>query len=380
MTEYSRIYVYAVVNESTLGGGGSATNQRWTMQLTENIHDPATTKNIALTGQSFAQSTVQAVYRPGFATGDDTANTEANVTTAAVTDTSGIPDTPGERATTPTVPPGVYALVDFEAEIGGANSWADTINVHNGASGSQTIWITDKTKTTSHELTTSAGQSVAKSFLEGAYFSVFGAPTSAGGDEAYYVYLGNVSICFHGDTLIETDKGRIAARDLKRGDMVKTYQEGFQPISRAIKVNTGGSKKFVVMEKDALKPGVPSETYMSTTGHPLKYGDRYVCAGQLATSQYTKNDLIRIEQVKCDAYYSLQFDKHYTFNANGVESQSLPTTTSWCGMALPETLFHDQTLYDKSKIGKGNDSAFLHTEAELVLPLTKEDVEVFRKA
>jgi len=49
-------------------------------------------------------------------------------------------------------------------------------------------------------------------------------------------------------------------------------------------------------------------------------------------------------------------------------------------MALPEKLFHDKSLYDKSKIGKGNDSAFLHKEAELVLPLTKEEVEVFRKA
>ena len=192
----------------------------------------------------------------------------------------------------------------------------------------------------------------------------------------YICFASGVHACLHEDTLIETDNGTKVIRELARGDMVRTYQEGFQPISRVLRTPLSSPYNFVVIEKNALGPCVPSEKFMLTTGHPIKYGNRYVTAGVLAGCKLFDISLIYKAKVPCGAYYNLQFDKHYTFCANGVETQSVPTTSSYRGLALPEELFHDKSLYDASKIG--DESTYLHSEKDLRLPLTEEDVEAFK--
>ena len=254
-----------------------------------------------------------------------------------------------------------------------ADTWSDTVDIQSFDGGGDLVMedlTTGNTITTSGSVTSAMSQAA----IENSAF-IFAEPKGGPHTRHTVMFLVSTMTCLHEDTLIETDKGMVPIRDISRGSMVKTYQEGFQPVSRNPKSR---ARVLVAMEKDALKSGVPNQKTMFTTGHPIKYGRRYVCVGQFLNNRYAKNELIYKETLGSLAnVYNLQFDKHYTFNANGVEVQSIPTTTCYHGMRLPEELFHDKSLYDASKIG--DESTYLHrSEKDLFLPLTKEDVEVFK--
>ena len=47
----------------------------------------------------------------------------------------------------------------------------------------------------------------------------------------YKITLQLISLCFNKDTLILTNKGYLKIQDLKKGDMVKIFNDGYKPIA-----------------------------------------------------------------------------------------------------------------------------------------------------
>ena len=268
-------------------------------------------------------------------------------------------------------PPASVDYHTIDLTEGGTLTLADTFSILDGTSANTEFYVSN-----GGDIYAAPNTSVPRGALEGGFLGL--EDDDALTTQPFFVFAGNVTACLHEDTLVETDNGTVAIKELSRGDLVRTYQDGYQPISRVLKSSLLEFHNFVVIEKNALSPCVPSEKFMLTKGHPIKYGDRYITAGGLVASGLIDSSLVYRAQVACKAYYNLQFDKHYTFSANGVETQSIPATTSYQSLALPENLFHDKSLYDASKIG--DESTYLHSEKEIRLPLTREEVECVSSA
>lgn len=146
-------------------------------------------------------------------------------------------------------------------------------------------------------------------------------------------------ICFAAGTMIETADGEVAAQDLKVGDMVRTADNGFQPV-RWIGVNTLSAQTLeaaswmrpVRISAGALGGGMPTKDLIVSPQH------RMLVRSKIAQKMFGKDEvLVAAKQLVildgidiCDdldgvTYVHFLCDQHEVVFANGAESESLFT-------------------------------------------------------
>ena len=85
-------------------------------------------------------------------------------------------------------------------------------------------------------------------------------------------------VCFADQTLIKTAKGPVAARDLRRGDLVETLDHGAQPIRwiNTRKVAARGATAPIRFRKGALGPDIPTRDLLVSPQHRILVRSRIV--------------------------------------------------------------------------------------------------------
>lgn len=148
---------------------------------------------------------------------------------------------------------------------------------------------------------------------------------------------GSTQPCFVTGTMIETERGRVAVEDLRVGDMVRTWDHGYQPISwirgrpmpevfdqlreekRAIRIKAGA---FGML-------GPQQDLYVSAM-HRLKVANEQTEAlfGERAVLAHARH-LVGLPGIELApplpnrAYYHILFATHEIIFANGMASESL---------------------------------------------------------
>lgn len=112
-----------------------------------------------------------------------------------------------------------------------------------------------------------------------------------------------IEVCFHEDTLINTDVGLVAIKDLKRGDMLKTL-DGYKPLARLmINEYKAFGQEFVKFPKNCFSEGLPCRDVYVTKPHPV------VIDYQLIPSEQFVGKVEGVEIVKSESkQYNLLFE------------------------------------------------------------------------
>lgn len=146
-------------------------------------------------------------------------------------------------------------------------------------------------------------------------------------------------VCFASGTRIETDRGLVAVEDLSAGDLVRTRDNGLQPVrwSGSVRVEVGpltGNEKLrpIRIRAGALGDNTPSTDLLVSPQHRVLIrsviAQRMFCADEVlvAARQLCQIDGIDIAQdVKEVAYFHILFDRHEVVFSNGAETESLYT-------------------------------------------------------
>lgn len=152
--------------------------------------------------------------------------------------------------------------------------------------------------------------------IQGGYIGV--------GDLTFDLY---VPPCFVRGTLIETDRGDIAVEDLLGGDMVRTLDNGFQPIRwiGSASVSAKGSLAPILFKAGAI--GNTTDLMVSPWHRvmlqswqvELLFGDTEM----LAAAKTLVNDqtILRVEGDKVE-YFHVLFDTHQIVFSNGAPTES----------------------------------------------------------
>lgn len=134
---------------------------------------------------------------------------------------------------------------------------------------------------------------------------------------------GAASVCFTRDTMIDTDLGEVAVQDLAPGMMVRTRDNGFQPIrwvgmtpakDRAVRIKAGalGNARDLV---------VSPRHRMVLEGWQLEMLFQHDHA--LVTAQELVNDSTIVMDAMADVeYYHVMFDAHEIIFAEGAATES----------------------------------------------------------
>ncbi|PID36987.1 MAG: hypothetical protein CR993_02535 [Rhodobacterales bacterium] len=90
------------------------------------------------------------------------------------------------------------------------------------------------------------------------------------------------------NTPVKTDRGMVLARDLKRGDMVETLSNGFQPL------RWKGESRVVINIDDlgGMQPGTPIRLKAGEAGLPEEAGNLVVAAGQRILTRSGINEML----------------------------------------------------------------------------------------
>lgn len=152
-------------------------------------------------------------------------------------------------------------------------------------------------------------------------------------------YETNLVVCFSRGTMIETDLGQVAVEDLQIGDLVRTADNGYQPV-RWIGVNTLRAQdlkympnlKPIRISAGALGQGVPEQDLVVSPQHRMLVRSRIVerMFGAKEVPVAAKQ-LLSLEGVEnCDdgedvGYVHFLCDRHEVVYANGAPSETLFT-------------------------------------------------------
>ncbi|ADO41330.1 Hint domain-containing protein [Ketogulonicigenium vulgare] len=145
--------------------------------------------------------------------------------------------------------------------------------------------------------------------------------------------------CFTAGTFIETDRGDIAIEALRIGDLVKTIDNGLQPIrwigssricSNALSSNT--KLRPIQISADALGAGVPAHDLVVSPQHRVlirsKISDRMFGAAEVLVPAVKLTALPGIfTDNSCDPveYFHILFDQHEMVRSNGAITETLHT-------------------------------------------------------
>ena len=118
--------------------------------------------------------------------------------------------------------------------------------------------------------------------------------------KAMNLFLGGVG-CFHGDTLIKTDKGYVKIREIKNGDRVLTFNEvtkrtEFKPVINKYLYKTGDIK-----QKCSIFVLNNNTKFICTDGHRFYFKGTWVAIRELAERKM-ETDTGNKRQVLCEQY------------------------------------------------------------------------------
>ncbi len=144
-------------------------------------------------------------------------------------------------------------------------------------------------------------------------------------------------VCFASGTLIETDNGNVAVENLRRGDLIKTVDNGFQPI-RWIGFNSLDAAALerspklypIRFRESSLGDDLPSQDLYVSRQHRIFVRSR-ICERMFGVSeillpaiQLTQLDGIEIvEDCTAITYWHFMLDRHELIWSNGAVSESL---------------------------------------------------------
>jgi len=235
-----------------------------------------------------------------------------------------------------------FKLYDVDGNFaGGSLNWDDKVTIEAvDASGNPVAVI----------YTDQDGQIVTGNTIEGnsdldvtTYVTVsFAAPIASfnitftnGGEhpQAGYVGIGNVTFndippgCFVRGTLIETDRGEVAVEALKADDLVRTADNGFQPIRwiGSTTVKAKGSKAPILFRKGAI--GNTRDLMLSPAHRVMIEGwqSELLFGGSqyLASAKSLVNDSTIMRQVSDSVdYFHILFDRHEIVYSDGAPTES----------------------------------------------------------
>ncbi|MBV0892932.1 Hint domain-containing protein [Paracoccus sp. Z118] len=150
--------------------------------------------------------------------------------------------------------------------------------------------------------------------------------------------LGNTNVvCFAADTLIETDRGPVAAADLAVGDLVRTRDSGLQPLrwvgSRRLtgaELEAAPNLRAIRIAAGALGANTPSSDLVVSPQHRVlvrsKIAQKMFGTDEVlvAAKQLLLVDGVDIaEDLDGLTYVHFLFDDHQVVWSNGAETESL---------------------------------------------------------
>lgn len=172
------------------------------------------------------------------------------------------------------------------------------------------------------------------------------------------------NVCFCRGTLIETEQGPVAIEALRPGDMVRTRDNGLQPIRwigssvvsgaalaanpklRPIRIGTG-----------ALGPGMPSAPLLVSPQH------RVMISSQIALRMFDTDEVLVAaksllgaagievaEDVPEAEYFHMLFDRHEIVCSNGAVTESLYTGPEALRCIDPDALEEIMTLFPELRL------------------------------
>ncbi|MBL1436234.1 MAG: Hint domain-containing protein [Rhodobacteraceae bacterium] len=182
-----------------------------------------------------------------------------------------------------------------------------------------------------------------------------------------YVGIGDVSFdeavpdCFVRGTMIETDRGEIAIEALAVGDLVRTADNGFQPIRwiGSLSVKAKGSKAPILFRKGTI--GNTRDLLLSPAHRVMLQGwQSEVLFGKgelLASAQSLVNDSTIIRQSADDNvdYFHILFDTHEIIFSNGAATESYhPGNAAEAGTMAQEARNEIFSLFPELEYGFGS--------------------------
>lgn len=151
------------------------------------------------------------------------------------------------------------------------------------------------------------------------------------------VTLKFIQVCFARGTMIETDYGPVAIEDIRPGTLVRTIDNGLQPVRWIGSSVVGGSSRRI---PDRLKPirikagalgnGTPSADLLVSPQHRVLVKSRIV-QKMFSTDEVliAAKQLLQIDGVDVDntvervEYFHVMFDQHQIILSNGALTESL---------------------------------------------------------
>lgn len=170
--------------------------------------------------------------------------------------------------------------------------------------------------------------------------------------------------CFTADTMILTDGGERAARDLKTGDMVWTCDHGYQPIrwigTRRLSAHDLASNDRlhpIRIRKNALGSNRPSRDLLVSPQHRVlvrsSIAQRMFATQELLIAACKLTEVPGIDvahDLSHVTYVHLMLDRHEVLMSDGTETESLfpgPQVMAGLGQAVEEILTLFPHLRDK---------------------------------
>jgi hypothetical protein len=166
--------------------------------------------------------------------------------------------------------------------------------------------------------------------------------------------------CYHPDTNILTNKGYVKIKNLKRGDRIKTLNNGYQKLARLIITPAKKiSEDYILFKKGCFGPNKPNEDLIITKGHPVYYKNDFYNPEDFVNSLIFNVEIINLNIQKV---YHLQFEEHYLINSNNIYTTSLPSNTNYLNLYLPKEFYFNKKKFNIDNIGKHYPPYFLHNE------------------
>ncbi len=149
--------------------------------------------------------------------------------------------------------------------------------------------------------------------------------------------------CFARGTMIETDRGEVAIEDLLADDMVRTADNGFQPLRwiGSTSVKAKGSKAPILFRKGTI--GNTRDLLLSPSHRVLLQDWQskvlFGTGEMLASAQSLVNDqtIVRQESDENVEYFHILFDKHEIVFSDGAATESFHPGDADTGALAHET-------------------------------------------
>jgi hypothetical protein len=127
--------------------------------------------------------------------------------------------------------------------------------------------------------------------------------------------LAVADICFLGDTIINTDQGKMKIKDVKAGKHTINHKK----IKHVTQTRLSRQNTLMLFKKNALAPGVPDRNTYVTKDHKIMYDNKMVSA------QYFElwNPNVKQVKYKMHTLYNIALEGKGTMIANNMQTETL---------------------------------------------------------